>query len=337
MALVIDILRDLIPYKRKTTPSGWTSFDAPCCHHRGHNRDTKMRAGIMLNNEFVYHCFNCGFATGWSPGNSISPKLRDLCKWLGASDDDVKRLIFEALKTEGDNYVAKEREISVDFPPKDLPESSMPISKWLETYDDMTSEFLNPVIEYLINRGCNPLSNHFYWSPAEGYSDRVIIPFKYQGRIVGSTGRKITKGKPKYLSDQHPNFVFNVDEQLDDSKYVFVVEGPFDALAIGGVALLSNNISEQQAKIINRLHKHVIVIPDQDKAGLDVIDKARDLGWSVAFPTWDSDVKDCSDAVNRYGKLFVIMDLIKTATEGSIKINLAKGHMKRRLQNAQTN
>jgi len=152
-------------------------------------------------------------------------------------------------------------------------------------------------------------------SPAEGYSDRVIIPFKYQGRIVGSTGRKITKGKPKYLSDQHPNFVFNVDEQLDDSKYVFVVEGPFDALAIGGVALLSNNISEQQAKIINRLHKHVIVIPDQDKAGLDVIDKARDLGWSVAFPTWDSDVKDCSDAVNRYGKLFVIMDLIKTATE----------------------
>jgi len=51
-----------------------------------------------------------GFATGWSPGNSISPKLRDLCKWLGASDDDVKRLIFEALKTEGDNYVAKERE-----------------------------------------------------------------------------------------------------------------------------------------------------------------------------------------------------------------------------------
>ncbi len=336
MALVIDILRDLLPYKRKTTPSGWTSFDAPCCQHRGHSRDTKMRGGIMLGSEFVYHCFNCGYATGWSPGNSIHPKLRNLCKWLGASDEDIKRLIFEALKTEGDNYIAKIHEPSLEFAEKQLPESAMPIAQWLEQFEDMTGEFLNPVIEYLINRGCNPLSNHFYWSPAEGYDDRVLVPFRYQGKIVGSTARKISEGKTKYLSDQHPHFVFNLDEQLDASKYVFVVEGPFDAIAVGGVALLSNNISENQAKLINRLHKQVIVIPDQDKAGLEVIDKARELGWSVAFPNWDSDVKDCSQAVNTYGKLFVIMDILKTATEGTIKINLAKAQMKKRLLNVET-
>jgi len=40
------------------------------------------------------------------------------------------------------------------------------------------------------------------------------------------------------------------------------------------------------------LGHEVIVIPDQDEAGLNLIKKAMEYGWSVAFPTWDNDVKD---------------------------------------------
>jgi DNA primase len=159
----------------------------------------------------------------------------------------------------------------------------------------------------------------------------VLLPYYYEGKIVGSTARKVREGKPKYLSDQHPFFVFNVDEQDPKNKYVFVVEGQFDAYAVGGVGLLTNEISQQQAHIINQLGKEVIVIPDQDKAGLMLIKQAIDYDWAVAFPTWGDDVKDVADAVLKYGKLFVIVDAIKTAQRGEIKISVARNNLETRL------
>ena len=77
--------------------------------------------------------------------------------------------------------------------------------------------------------------------------------------------------------------------------------------------------------------KEVIVIPDQDRAGLMLIKHAIDYGWSVAFPTWDDDVKDCADAVQRYGQLFVTVDAIKTAQQGEIKISVARNNLETRL------
>jgi DNA primase len=157
-----------------------------------------------------------------------------------------------------------------------------------------------------------------------GFADRVIIPFLYESVVVGSTARKVKDGRPKYLSDQHPFFVFNIDAQDPLNKYVFVCEGPFDALAVDGVALLTNEISQQQAHIINGLGKEVIVIPDQDKAGLALINQAVDYDWSVAFPNWGDDIKDCADAVKKYGKLFVVVDIIETAQKGAIRLEMAK-------------
>ena len=88
--------------------------------------------------------------------------------------------------------------------------------------------------------------------------------------------------------------------------------------------MLTNEISDVQAQLINSIGKEVLVIPDQDKAGAVLINQAKDLGWSVVFPNWDSDVKDCADAVKRYGKLFVIVDAIKNATTNPVKIEIEK-------------
>lgn len=325
MTLVVDKFRSLLP-RLKTSPSGWMSFNAPCCHHRGHRTDTRKRAGVVLTEGIIYNCFNCKFSTGWSPGSTLSPKFKTLLQWLGASDDTIKEIIFEALKTEGDGYIAPIYvEQKIEFELKDLPEGSMPILDWVESgyYSDV-SDLIDPVIEYLIHRGFDPLDGNFYWSPSPGYDNRVIIPFFYDGKIVGNTARKITEGRPKYISDQHQFFVCNVDAQKENQKYLFVVEGPFDAISINGVALLTNEVSDQQARIINSMGKEVIVIPDQDKAGLTLVDQAAKLGWKIAFPNWDNDVKDCADAVNRYGRLFTIVDAIKTATDNPAKIEIEK-------------
>ena len=58
----------------------------------------------------------------------------------------------------------------------------------------------------------------WHWSASPGYTDRVIIPFYHNNKIVGWTGRKITDGKPKYLTDAQPGYVFNIDAQTPDRQ-----------------------------------------------------------------------------------------------------------------------
>jgi hypothetical protein len=259
--------------------------------------------------------------------------MKTLCRWLGSSEDTIKELVFEAMKTEGDDYRPEHQEIKLEFTDKELPEGAMPLLEWVNSqyWKDISLE-VELVIAYVVSRGYDPFDGNFYWSPASGYESRVIIPFRWEGRIVGNTARKVTAGKPKYLSDQHPHFVFNFDQQKENQKYIFVCEGPFDALAVSGVALLTNEIAEQQSRIINSLGAEVIVIPDQDRAGLVLFDRAAELGWAVAMPNWDHDVKDVADAVQRYGRLFVIVDAIKTAQQGQIKINMAKKQQEHKLE-----
>lgn len=334
MTLVVDKFRALLPPRAKHSPSGWTSFNAPCCHHRGHSQDTRKRAGIRFDgNGVVYNCFNCKFSTGWQPGSSFGEKMKTLARWLGATDDLIKEFVFEAMKTESEEYKPENHEPKLEFTDKELPEGAMPLLDWVNSeYFKEVSILLEPVISYVVNRGYDPFNGDFYWSPSPGYENRVILPFRWEGRIVGNTARKVTNGRPKYLSDQHPNFVFNFDRQSEDQRYIFVCEGPFDALCIGGVALLTNEISDQQSRIINSLGKEVIVIPDQDSAGLVLFDRAAELNWSIAMPNWDHDVKDTADAVQRYGKLFVVVDAIKTAQKGAIKINMAKKQQEHKLE-----
>jgi hypothetical protein len=333
MTLVLDRLQALIPSKAKRSPSGWISFNAPCCHHRGQTQDTRKRGGVKFSDGYVYNCFNCKFTASWSPGRPISGKMRSLLKWLGASDDEINKIIFEALKTESPEYHAKEFVSQITFTEKELPQGSLPLSEWAqeELSPDIEAKLLD-VFTYLIDRGQDPLSGHFYWSSDPGFENRVIIPFFYQRKIVGFTARKITDGKPKYLSDQHPFFVFNLDRQKEEQQYTLVVEGPFDAIAVGGVGLLGNGIGDQQARLINELGTKPILIPDQDMAGLEAIEAAKNLGWGVAFPTWEEDVKDCAEAVQRYGRLFVTVDAIMSAQWGNIKIELAKKKLETHLK-----
>ena len=335
MTLVLDTFRTLLPSRVKPSPSGWTSFNAPCCHHRGHGQDKRKRGGIRFDMGVVYNCFNCKFTASWQPGRPISEKFKSLCRWMGGNEDIINQLIFEALKTESPEYTPRESQVRITFAEKQLPEHSLKISEWLDVDfkgNGVLEENLAKVVAYIYDRGFDPLNDIFYWSPTDGYQDRVIVVFKYKNKIVGNTARKVRSGRPKYLSDHHSHFVFNVDEQSEDQKYIFVTEGPFDALAINGVALLTNNIAEQQYRIIQGLGHEVIVIPDQDEAGLNLIKKAMEYGWSVAFPTWDNDVKDVAEAVNRYGKLFVTVDAIKTAQSGSIKINMAKKSFEKKVE-----
>jgi hypothetical protein len=208
----------------------------------------------------------------------------------------------------------------------------MYIIDWFKSaYTPDIEEDIGPVIEYIINRGMQLDWYNWMWSAQPGYKDRVIIPFYHEGKIVGWTGRKITDGKPKYLTDAQPGYVFNIDAQTFERKYIIVVEGQFDAIAINGCAIMHNEPNETQCNRINMLNKEVIVVPDRDRAGAKMLKAALAHGWSASMPPWEDNIKDVADAVKRYGRLYTLTTILKYSVHGEINLNL----LKRKLENVQ--
>ena len=104
--------------------------------------------------------------------------------------------------------------------------------------------------------------------------------------------------------------------------YTVVVEGPFDAIAVEGVALLGSEIKDQQAMLINRLNKDVIVVPDRDEAGSKLVQESIDLGWGVSMPDWDGDINDIGEAVNKHGRLYALHKIVSAVETSPLKIRL---------------
>ena len=105
---------DSLP-RHKRGPSGWTSFNAPCCPHNGESSDKKSRGGVITDGEGIsYHCFNCGYKTGWKPGRHISYKFRKLLDWLGVDENERQRAVVEALRIK-DTVVIEEEVDEPEF------------------------------------------------------------------------------------------------------------------------------------------------------------------------------------------------------------------------------
>ena len=325
MNLIQATVQNLLPPKRKSTPSGWTSFNAPCCHHNGEKQDNRQRGGMLFNNDgFQYHCFNCNFKAGWVPGKLLSKNTKNLFSWMGLPEIEIQKLGLEALKNKED-MPKVEKPLDFNLHQVDLPEATMSIIDWVNTaYLPDIAEDINKIIEYISNRGMDIYWYNWMWSPAAGFKDRVIMPFYQDGIVVGYTGRKITEGKPKYLTDAQPGYVFNIDAHTANRKYVIVVEGQFDAIAVDGCAVMHNSPNNTQIMRLNQLGREVIVVPDRDKAGAVMLKAALENHWSVSLPPWGDDVKDVADAVKKYGRLYTLSAILHYRETNEIKIQLLK-------------
>jgi len=313
MSLIADTLLTYLPAKRKHTPSGWIGFNAVCCD------DKRQRGGFIVNggDAVSYHCFNCGFKCSWQPGRHISQKMNKFMRDLNIPDDVIAQLRLEALKLDQNN-TAEVRSIIPKFDVRALPMDSIAITELLAD----PPEKLIPVLEYMLSRRLYPEDFLFYWTPKIGFSNRLIIPFLYKGEIVGWTARAINDAQPKYLSEQQPGYVFNLDNQETDREFVFVCEGPFDALSIDSCALLGAEIKDSQNWLLKQLGKEIVLIPDRDEAGEKTLEQALEFGWSVSMPEWPPGVKDVNDAVVKLGKLATMWLIVSAKESNGLKIQL---------------
>lgn len=333
---MLDIL-SYLPAKRKPSPQGWLSFNAVCCHHNGQTADRRGRGGIKVTEQgWSYHCFNCSYTASFTLGRTLSFKARRLLDWMGVPDNEIEMLNLESLRHRNIHGLIEDRQKTFNI----LSDIKF------EEFDDFPpySEVVTPEVplywDYIRKRGVPedfPIMTAIKNDGIHWVRPFVLVPFTYDNKVVGWTARFLDNKIPKYINHSQPGYVFGTDLQHSDWNYVIVTEGIFDALSISGLALMHNTVSDAQARLIRSLGREVIVVPDQDKAGLELIDRAVELGWAVSIPDWPPEIKDVNDAVVKFGKLATLLTIIQARETSRIKIELRKKHLVRRLQVSNNN
>jgi hypothetical protein len=319
---MIDVI-SFLPGKRKQTASGWISFNAPCCVHRGDTQDKRQRGGIKpgTDGSWSYHCFNCGYTASFVLGRNLTFKARKLLEWMNVPQEEIERINLESLKHKSiEGLLGERQEIvnklqNIEFEDRDLPADTQPLNETAQ--------------EYLHSRRL-PLDYPFMYKtmPRPG----VVIPFTHDNQVVGHTTRFLDDRMPKYIQDIQPGYVFGTDLQDTNWQTVIVVEGVFDALCINGLAVLHADINDAQVRLIRSLGRSIVVVPDQDEAGMKLVDRAVELGWAVSMPNWPAGVKDVNDAVIQLGRLGTLITIMQSRETSKIKIELRKKALVKRLR-----
>ena len=328
---MINIL-EYLPGKRKQTPSGWVSFNAVCCQHNGATADKRGRGGLKATEQgWSYHCFNCSYTASFVLGRQLTFKARRLLGWMGVPEGEIEMQNLESLRHRSIHGIIEDRQRvfntlgGIEFDePDDFPPYSEVVTPEFPLYWD-----------YIRRRGVPedfPIMTSIKTDGVHWTRPFVMIPFTHNNKVIGWTARFLDNKTPKYINHSQPGYVFGTDLQHADWNYAIVTEGIFDALSIGGLAVMHNTISDAQARFIRSLGKQVVVVPDQDQAGLELVDRAVELGWSVSIPDWPAHIKDVNDAVVELGRLETLLTIMQARETSKIKIELRKKQLAKRIR-----
>ena len=195
MNLIQNTILTSLPANRKKTPSGWISFNAPCCVYNGETADKKKRGGLMTSADGTvsYHCFNCGFKASYVIGRKLTYKMRQFMSYIGIPEDTIRKLAIEAMREE-EGDVKYEKKKFVTFKNKTLPKNTHKLDVWLEKYvaNDLTEpqwKKIDGLLKYLESRGIGADWYDFMYSPDKVWDvhQRLLIPFYWRGDVVGFT------------------------------------------------------------------------------------------------------------------------------------------------------
>ncbi|NNG66945.1 DNA primase [Caldanaerobacter subterraneus] len=123
------------------------------------------------------------------------------------------------------------------------------------------------------------------------FKDRVMFPIiDVRGNVVGFGGRALDDSLPKYLNTPETEvfkkgktlFAINFAKKTQDDKFI-IVEGYMDAISLHqagidcAVASLGTALTEEQARLIKRYKKNVVIAYDADEAGVNATLRGLDI------------------------------------------------------------
>lgn len=279
--------------------------------------DYKVRASFKFLEDRIGHsCFNCGDSSYYKKNSTfISKEFRAVLNAYGVSDTDIDLELGKSFFNKDQLVLAKKKAESK------LAEVSLPPDSYLVAGAPQGDDWALAASEYLDGRGLSVGDHQWYMSPHPDFRDRIIIPYYKDGAIVYWQARSLDEfAKKRYVNAAVPiePILFGYDElEKHTQKPLFIMEGVFDAISIGGVGMLGSKLYKQRIEMFTKSKRRKIFVIDKKdkqnngyKLGLDALKH----GWEISFVSGLSD--DVNKSVVKYGKLWTVQDLIANTKSG---------------------
>ena len=249
----------------------------PTCRE-GKSWGRKRRLFYIPKNNII-HCHNC--VKSWNPINWIMEQSGLSYKEIMNDADSYYNVTNLILKTE-----EKVERINLEKLPKD----SIDLTDDTQVRYYIEEPIITEALKYIKDRRLNTAINRpskFYISLNDfTHKNRLVIPFQdsnkdivwYQTRAIRADEEK---DRPKYLSKYNAEkTVFGIDRIDPDFGYIFIQEGPIDAMFIkNGVAMAGITMSDEQKKQISayRFHEKIWILDNEANTNREVKEKMERL------------------------------------------------------------
>ena len=187
----------------------------------------------------------------------------------------------------------------------------------------------------LSNSGKNGLYDKF--------RDRVIFPIiNSNDKVIGFGGRAIGDAMPKYLNSQESSIFLKKNnlyglnltrKEISAEDRAIIVEGYMDLISLyqAGIknvaASLGTALTDNQARLLCRYSKNIVMAYDSDQAGINAairgISVISEAGGKASVMNV-TDGKDPDDFVNKHGKAEFLKLAYNAASGTDYRLRLAK-------------
>lgn len=226
----------------------------------------------------------------------------------------VKDILLESeVHTDTVEDIIKRSAVFKKFNPKSLPDDSINLYDTSQVSFYQTNSVVKDALNFIKARRLDTALNKpkALWLSLTDYThkNRVVFPFYspnggakvefYQSRALYKKDEDIAKYLSKTNSDKG---IFNIDKVVPEIEYIFLQEGPIDAMFLrNSVALAGINPTDSQIERLNSLfpmHTLVYVLDNQwvDRTSYKVTKELLEKGEKVfLWPTGLDKFKDIND------------------------------------------
>lgn len=338
MDYIEELVRNYIHLPSQPASTGWYPILCKVCNDHGKKGP---RAAFRFEDDgAAYHCFNCGQKGSYYPHFKTVPKdMEDVFAAFGIPEEEINKLRLATLQERDQSGQtigpALDKRIIINPDELPTPDHFFPLQGAEGNWAEIARY-------YLEDRKIDPDSYPFFLSTgipkqysgppsqkqnfikaAQKWAKRLIIPIYKDNKLIYYQGRDLTgNALKKYESPSAPKdrVIYGFDQLFKhEDRPLYVVEGFFDAFHIGGVALLGNELTEPHIAWLNRSRRDKVYIPDRGVSGAEIARRALELGWKISFPVEpdsSDNIKDVSDAIVKYGQIYVHNKLREYTIEG---------------------
>ncbi|ERM93218.1 DNA primase [Caldanaerobacter subterraneus subsp. yonseiensis KB-1] len=302
---IVDVISDYVELKR-----AGKEFRGLCPFHR-----EKTPSFMVSPTKQVYHCFGCNASGNVVTfimdieNLSFKEAIEFLAERAGIPLEEVdlseeeakrKKIIEEIYRVNKIAALFFHRKLFSEEGVKALEYlksrglSSTTIKKFGIGYAPSNDDLLNFLKEkgykenFLSKAGLVVYKSGKYY---DRFKDRVMFPIiDVRGNVVGFGGRALDDSLPKYLNTPETEifkkgktlFAINFAKKTQDDKFI-IVEGYMDAISLHqagidcAVASLGTALTEDQARLIKRYKKNVVIAYDADEAGVNATLRGLDI------------------------------------------------------------